>query len=144
MTLTNAQAIISYAYSENIKLFSQEGKLIIDAPKGGISEEFRQCLVKHKPELLETLNYYGFTEDELQAGAKEDWDDLKNNQSALIAFAEILHDKKMMRAGKVPPRFTAVTFCVSCNKSVPVSPSLAKYDKVLGCPWCAIRQNLSH
>lgn len=140
----NALEIINYANQANIVISAHDSELIIDAPKGCISEEFRQCLVKHKPALLKKLSYYGLNEKELEEHAEEDWEDLKNNQPALIAYAEILHEQKIMRAGEVPPRFTAITFCVSCNKSVPVSPSLAKYDKVLGCPWCAIRQNLSH
>lgn len=81
----------------------------------------------------------GITLEDIKAVVGEDWDDIKNDQSKLNAWAQILYEQKEMRAGKIPPRFTAETFCLLCNKNVPVPPALANGGKVLGCMWCAIR-----
>lgn len=77
--------------------------------------------------------------EDIKALVTEDWDEIKNDQSKLNTWAQILYEQREMRAGRVPPRFTAETFCLSCNKHMPISPALANGGKVLGCPWCAVR-----
>lgn len=105
-----------------------------------IHPNWQKCALCQTPIAnLHILN--GITLEDLKAVAGVDWDDIKNDSSKLNALALILYEQKEMRAGIIPSRFTAETFCLSCNKNVPVPPALTNGGKVLGCMWCSLRVN---
>lgn len=65
----------------------------------------------------------------------EDWDDYKDDPKLLALWADLLCKNNLIKQGKVPDNFTAVTYCNLCGY-VYVPPALVNNGKVLGCPWC--------
>jgi hypothetical protein len=77
--------------------------------------------------------------EELKAFLGEDFGLHPDNPKALKIAAELLHDKKLIDDGIAPPRFTASTYCKSCDRVVPVPPSLVCGGEVQACMWCLNR-----
>lgn len=139
MISSNPIEIISYAMAADIHLFEKNNKLVVDAPIGTLTNTFQECLKKNKSQILKSLIYYGLTLADLEHHAGEDWDNLKNNQLGLMAFAKLLYDQKLMKEGAVPESFTGIAFCKSCDHEVNIPPEVTNSGTVLGCPWCHFR-----
>lgn len=77
--------------------------------------------------------YENITLSELKVFLENDWDFYKNDVQALVAWAKLLFEKKLMEQLIIPPSFTASTVCKHCGK-IPIHPGQA--NSVLGCPWC--------
>ncbi len=71
--------------------------------------------------------------ENLKEFLKEDWSDYKNNPELLALWADLLYKNNLIKQGKVPDNFTAITHCSSCNY-VYVPPALVNNGKALGCP----------
>lgn len=66
----NALEIINFAFDAGIILRTSDNQLIVDAPKGEITEEFKICLSKYKQEIIDTMNYHNLTKEELKQYAQ--------------------------------------------------------------------------
>jgi hypothetical protein len=101
-----------------------------------INPHWPACLVCDLPATVEPL--HGFSLEELQQAAQDDWLTIKADSKVLEAFASALFVKQQRECGEVPAHYTAKTECLQCGE-VPVPPSLVNEGTVLGCPWCANR-----
>lgn len=135
MIFHNAKTILDFATKSNITLKANENNLIVEAPKGLITDEFKKCLLENKAAIIFTLNHHGVSEDELKQFLRSDWDDYKDNPEALIAWSDLLVKNRLIDQGIPPSNFTAITLCNTCGE-VLVPPELANDGHVLGCPWC--------
>jgi hypothetical protein len=89
-----------------------------------------------------TILNHGISTQELKEFLGEDWDDYKDNPKLLELWADLLFKNNLMKQGKIPNNFTAVTLCDYCGY-VYVPPALVNNGSVLMCPWCWNRiQNL--
>jgi len=53
--MNTAQEIISYAATHDINLVIRNDKLVIDAPKESLTDEFLDTAKEHKPEIIKAL-----------------------------------------------------------------------------------------
>ena len=137
--IQNAQALLKYAKSCNININVEKKKLKIRAPKGLLSPEFKRCLIEHKQSLIFLISHYGFSQEELQRAAGEDWPDIKDNDKAIFALADALYKQRLIEQGKVPPSYTATAICASCGL-VAIPPAFKGNGYIYSCPWCWVRK----
>jgi hypothetical protein len=131
----NTDELIVLLNKLNVFLSEDNGNLVINAPKGVLSQEVKGLLSTNKPELIELITFNGMTKKQLQHFLGEDWHDYKDNPAALRSWADLLAKNRMIEQGIVPPNFSAVTRCKNCG-DIFVPPSLINGGQVLSCPWC--------
>ena len=71
----------------------------------------------------------------------EDWFLYKDDKKVLMAWSNLLAERRLIENGKIPKKFTAITYCKSCKQYVFVPPEIVNGDSILGCMWCANRTN---
>jgi len=81
------------------------------------------------------IKSYGFTIKQLEDFITDDLELYQDKASALIAWADLLHERQLMKQGVVPEDFTAITHCACCG-DVFVPLAQANNGSVDGCPWC--------
>jgi len=101
-----------------------------DAPKIDRGDnDLVQSVDKRSVELQESP-------DELRRAAEDDWDEIANDPSRLVAFADSLAIKQIRESGGIPDHYTSETECKHCG---PVPIWLGCPPQVNGCPWCLNR-----
>jgi hypothetical protein len=83
----------------------------------------------------DTKNLNNLDIENLEDFLNEDWNDCKDKPELLTLWADLLHKNNLIKQGKVPNNFTAITHCIQCGY-VYVPPALVNGSKVFGCPWC--------
>jgi len=76
---------------------------------------------------------HGISIQELKEFLDEDWDDCKDNHESLELWADLLFKNNLIKQGKVPNNFTAITWCDLCGY-VYVPPALVNGGSVLDFP----------
>lgn len=138
MILSNAEAILEHAKAANIQFLVKNDKLIVEAPPGAMTDDFKQCLLKNKETLMFILTHHGISQNELKTFLAEDWNDYQDNPESLIAWSDLLANRRLIEQGTLPPNFTAITHCNGCG-NVFVPPEVTTGGTVFGCPWCRNR-----
>jgi len=139
----NITQLLNHLKQSGIKLTVKNKKLLIDSAKGQLTLALKTQILQHKTEILERLRYHGLTKAELKTHATaQEWQDIQHNELVLQTFADAVVSNQLRAQGIVPADYTTTTFCMSCQKTVPIPPSLQNNGIVLGCPWCFTR-NLS-
>jgi hypothetical protein len=115
-------------------ILSRNGdRLHVDAPKGVVTPELREMLVRYKVDLLDVLTtmripataadraetpktFHGYTLADLHAAAHPDeWAEVKDMPETLEVFARSLLERRQIEAGVVPERFTKLARCSGCG-----------------------------
>ncbi len=52
----------------------------------------------------------------------------------ITLWVDLLHKNNLIKQGKLPDNFTAITYCTQCGYVY--VPALVNGGKVLGYPWC--------
>lgn len=78
---------------------------------------------------------YGLHLDDLRKEAGLEWSDIKDDPAALENIAHVLHTKRLIDRGEVPPDYKYIAYCRGCG---PVW--LWHKGKLEGCPWCGNRR----
>jgi hypothetical protein len=81
------------------------------------------------------MSKYGISLRELKEFLGEDWNCYKDNSKALIAWADLLSERKLIEQGIVPDGYAATTRCMHCG-DIYVPPGLTNNGIVYGCMWC--------
>ena len=135
---------MAHAVHNDIRLRAEGERLLVDAPKGALTSEFRGALKTHKADLIAALSdqestiaeiasKHGLTLSELQEAAGPDWLDVEANIKLADALADAVKTRRMRERGQVPPNYTSVTVCAGCG---PVPMWRDCPEHVLACPWC--------
>jgi len=142
-----------------IRLSRRGDRLHVEAPKGTITHELKIKLAEVKPALLallsademrQTLRALADSEGIARAlidklGNADACDSSSLTTETLTAYVRAIRDIDLRKRGKVPADETAVAICRSCgpiwtHPSVAgVAPIVDRWPRLLGCPWCHVR-----
>jgi hypothetical protein len=131
----NAAQLIEQVRAAGGRIEAKGATLKLAAPKP-LSDALLAELRLNKPDLLAylTAQRHGLTVDDLRAIAGPDWPECERNPALLEALAHAVSTRRMREWGEVPTDYTCKTFCVGCDRWVPVFPGVP--DRLLSCPWC--------
>lgn len=148
---------------QGVHLSPRGESLHVEAPVGIVTDELRRLLTYHKRDLLASLavdtirgRLMELLEAELIDGhliarlPDADLGDLAGlPDSALEAFARSLRDSDLREHGKRPKHETAPALCRHCGP-IWLHPAVAAvvslldgWPRVLGCPWCHVRNRIA-
>lgn len=71
--------------------------------------------------------------EEVAAELGKDWEQIKDDPSLVMAYAESIATIRQVRNGIVPEGWTGEFDCANCG-TVYIQPGGPK--EILGCPWC--------
>ena len=94
-----------------------------------INPRWERCQVCQKV----LVSYHGYSLDNLKEKADDDWDDIKDNQETLMAFAHALRTVSEIQQGTVPNFYSKISHCSNCG-DIPLWSCAP--NQVKGCPWC--------
>jgi hypothetical protein len=157
-----AAVLIRELVDAGIRLSRNGDRLRVEAPKGALTADLKAVLTEHKAELLDALSIdpradlraklegmayaegvdprlvRNLPDDDIAACAGLD-------DEVLIVYVRALRDTDLRERGKRPDDETAVALCQFCGPVwahpaiVAVAPILDGWPRVLGCPWCHVR-----
>jgi len=128
----NPYQLIDYLNSQKIYLSINEnnGKLVIKAPSGTITEKLFETIEANKSGVMEIIDVKNFLGDDLNLYA--------NQNEAIKCWIEFLQERCLIESGQVPSDYTAIAHCNLCG-DIYVPPEIAAYGNLQGCMWCSNR-----
>jgi len=81
----------------------------------------------------ESPNIHGLSLAELEEGAGEDWEEVRDDPDALEALAHAVVTRRQREQGERPAHWAEISECAGCG---PVFLWAGSPARVLGCPWC--------
>lgn len=154
-----AASLIEELNCHGVRITRRGDKLHIVGPRGAVTPELKQALAAQKAELLAALSesptrdrLVRLCDDELidrtlvERLTDADVDactDLADD--SLRAYLRALHDSGLRERGKRPDAETVPAMCRSCGpvwlapQVATVAPVIAGWPRVLGCPWCHVK-----
>jgi hypothetical protein len=153
--MSAAASIIADLSRSGVRLERRGDRLHIEAPRGTVTPAMRIVLTEHKAALLDALNddpraTLARIADELGVSLRKlDADDAATCHGlpleTLRAYVLALRDSDLREQGQVPAGETCAVLCKHCGpvfvhpSVASVAPVVAEWPRVLGCPWCFVR-----
>jgi hypothetical protein len=146
-----------------VRLTRNADRLHVEAPRGIVTEELKETLAANKPALLAALSGYALrarladladseTISRAVADAVPDNEltDLGSlSDDTLRAYLRALRDADLRARGQCPPDESARAMCAKCGPVwvhpcvAAVAPMVDNWARVLGCPWCHLKNRRS-
>ena len=138
----NVAEILDYATHHEIHLGVDGDQLVVDAPKGKMTDDLRSILKTHKHELLVMLEReaiarrHGLTLPVFREACGDDWSMALGDMDLADSAANAISTRLTRELGRIPPEYTSTTICAGCGC---VHIFEGAPDRVMGCPWCHVR-----